>query len=331
MALELNFDQYFSINDEDVNMFWGSCFSENTSSRLSQLGFQTLSNSHGIIFNPVSIDKAINDCVTNQKITDIELVKNDDIYSHFDFHGNFNALNPEEIIESCNSSITEFNKALISNKRTKVFITLGSAWVYENEDQVVANCHKLPSSKFSKRILSVNECIEAFKSIKENLSKVLNDFEIHFTVSPVRHKKDGWIENNLSKSTLLLAVNEFVDKSENCFYFPVYEWVIDILRDYKYFSEDGVHPNDKAVDFVFNKFINHYFEKDKQDYIKKRKQINLQLKHRIQLPGSNAHKKFLITLINQIENLEKEYRFLQMDTEKQRIRRDLEKYFNHED
>lgn len=331
MALELKFDQYFNINDHDQIMFWGSCFSENTSSRLSALGLNILSNSHGIIFNPISIKKAISDCITLKQITEDQLVKNDDIYSHFDFHGSFNALSPEEIVEDCNGSIIEFNKVIKANRKTKIFITFGSAWVYEYEGAIVANCHKIPSKQFNKRILSVQECLEAFNDIKTELSQVLNNFEIHFTVSPVRHKKDGWIENNLSKSTLLLAVNEFVSTNSNCHYFPVYEWVIDILRDYSYFAEDGVHPNEKAIDFVFKKFCRHYFDESMQEYVQKRKLVNSQLNHRIQLPGSNAHKKFLITLLTQIENLEKEYRFLQMNTEKQRIRRDLVKYFNHED
>lgn len=329
MSLNLKFDQYFDINPEDQLFFWGSCFSENISSKLSTYGLDVMANSHGIIFNPVSISKAIEDCVHRKEIIDSELIKNDDVYSHLNFHGDFNALSADEVLENCNSSILSFNQCLNSTKKSKVFITLGSAWVYESNGEIVANCHKLPSDLFNKRMLTIEECKNSFENIKHHLDKVLTDYEIHFTVSPVRHKKDGWIENNLSKSTLLLAVNEFINKEDNCFYFPVYEWVIDILRDYAYFDLDGVHPNEKAVDFVFDQFTKHYFNSDNREYLKKRRQINLQINHRVQLPGSNAHKKFLITLISQIENLEKEYRFLQLDTEKQRIRRDLEKYFNH--
>jgi hypothetical protein len=332
MELKLKFRDQFNITPDQKLFFWGSCFSENISQRLNSLGFNVLSNSHGIIFNPVSLQKAVSSCVYNTSIDENDIVQNQDVYIHLDFHGEFNSLNKEDIIENCNSSIREFNQNLSQRKKSKIFITLGSAWIYEHIESstLVANCHKLPSSQFNKRMLSINECKQAIQTIQEDLDKVLDDYEIHLTVSPVRHKKDGWVENNLSKSTLLLAINEFVKESDKAFYFPVYEWVIDILRDYSFFTEDGIHPNIKAVDFIFKQFVEHYFDKYNKDYITRRTNINQQVRHRVQLPGSQSHQNFLITLLKQIEKLEKDYRFLLMDSEKRSINKDLEKYFQHE-
>ena len=332
MDLTLKFTHQFDIQPDHKLFFWGSCFSENISQRLNSLGFSVLSNSHGIVFNPISLQKAISACVYNTPVDEKDIIRNQDIFAHLDFHGEFNSLSKDEIIENCNSSIREFNQNLSQKKKSKVFITFGSAWVYEHIESstLVANCHKLPASQFKKRMLTVNEYKEALQSIQDDLDKILHDYEIHLTISPVRHKKDGWVENNLSKSTILLAVNEFVSESEKAFYFPVYEWVIDILRDYAFFAADGVHPNNKAVDFIFDQFIEYYFDKENKDYISRRSHINQQVNHVVQIPGSQSHQNFLITLLKQIENLEKDYRFLLMDSEKRSINKDLEKYFQHE-
>ena len=319
----------FLVDVSDILFFWGSCFTENISSYLKNGKFNTLCNSHGILFNPLSIQKAINDCIQNKEYDCSELFQRDDVYFHYDFHGDFESLNSKETIENINFSILDFHKSINSDRKSKVFITLGSAWYYELKDngQVVANCHKMPQSNFLKKMMSPEEVETCLKEIEDSLNSVLSNFQIILTVSPIRHKKDGWKENNLSKASLLLGINNYIENTDKAIYLPVYEYVIDILRDYSFFEADGVHPNRKAIEKVENEFYENMLNEYSQLFIKKTIKLKNSLNHSIKLTGSNEHNKFLITLLDQIEMLQKDYSFLQLESEKAGVRRDLEKYF----
>ena len=324
------YDSQFLVNVNDMLLFWGSCFTENISFFLKNGRFNTLSNSHGISFNPLSIQKAVNDCIENKNYDQGDLSKKDDVFFHYDFHGDFESLNEDDAIENMNFSILDFNKNMKSAKKSKVFITLGSAWYYERKDsgEVVANCHKIPQNEFNKKMMNPDEVSTCLKEIENSLNKILTDFQIILTVSPVRHKKDGWKENNLSKSSLLLGINNYINNSDKAFYLPVYEYVIDILRDYSFFEADGVHPNRKAIEQVEKEFCENMLDEYSQQFIKKMIALNSSLNHRIKLPGSKEHNKFLITLLDQIEKLQKDYPFLQLKSESTSVKRDLEKYFS---
>lgn len=321
-------DPNFLIDYTTKVFFWGSCFSENISNFLNHNEFNCLNNSHGIQFNPLSIEEAIKDCIELKTYSEGDLNKRNDVFFSYKFHGDFEALNSDEALTDMNQSIIEFNHQLKSSQCPVIFITLGSAWYYKlkKDNSIVANCHKVPTDQFSKQMMTPKEVFNSLERTHNLLCKYLGDFKLILTVSPVRHKKDGWIENNLSKSALLLGINEFTSKHSNTKYFPVYEWVIDILRDYSYFEEDGVHPNKKAQRFIFDKVQNLFINDEALEIINSISRFKAQFNHRPKLPGSNDHKKFLKTLLEQIHKLQKEYSFLHLNSYEEQIVRDIEKY-----
>ncbi|MDB4534279.1 GSCFA domain-containing protein, partial [Vicingaceae bacterium] len=199
-----------------------------------------------------------------------------------------------------------------------IFITLGSAWIYEFEGfGIVANCHKLPNKHFSKRLLTVKEILSAFKTIQESLKK----YNVVFTVSPVRHYKDGLHENNLSKSTLLLAINNLVEQNENYSYFPAYELVIDELRDYRFYKDDLIHPTDLAVNYVWEKFNQCYVDKSTQSLMSEIQKIKTAANHKPFNFDSEEHQTFIKKQLNLIEEHSKKYPFLDFGEEKQQLKK----------
>jgi len=189
--------------------------------------------------------------------------------------------------------------------------------VYEYENfGVVANCHKIPNKQFTKRLLSVKEILSAFKAIKEDLK----DFNVVFTVSPVRHIKDGLHQNNLSKSTLLLAINNLVEQQTNYHYFPAYELVIDELRDYRFFNDDLAHPTNMAVKYVWEKFSECYFNETTENIIAEIQKIKTAANHKPFNFDSDEHQQFIVKQLTLMENLSKKHAFLDFEVEKNQIR-----------
>ena len=218
---------------------------------------------------------------------------------------------------------TQINKSIESahhhiKKSETIFITFGSAWVYEYEKiGVVANCHKIPNKQFTKRLLSVKEILTEFDQIKDDLK----DFNVVFTASPVRHVKDGLHENNLSKATLLLAINNLVEQHPNYHYFPAYDLVIDELRDYRFYKDDLVHPTNMAVNYVWEKFVNCYFDDDTQTLIEAVQKIKLAANHKPFNFESKEHQLFISKQISLMNDLSKKHNFLDFKAEVEQISR----------
>jgi len=225
----------------------GSCFSVNLAKKLSQAGFQVQSNPFGIQYNPVSIFQTLAWLTTDSNFSETCLEQLSNSWISWMHHHNEQFETKDQLLNKIYQTREEWNSF---NAETPLFITLGTAWAYELSEKkiLVANCHKQPNKLFTKKMLTLQEVIEAGN---EFLSKTQRP--IIFTVSPVRHLRDGFIENQRSKSVLHLAVQHWESVYEHVSYFPAYELVLDDLRDYRFFKDDLLHPNELAVDYIWEK------------------------------------------------------------------------------
>ena len=277
----------------------GSCFTEHITRKLAEHKFSVFENSHGILFNPISICRSLFDCMEKKVYEKEDVFEDQGLWSSWNFHSRFSNAASKIALDSMNESVKKGNAALRS--ASWLIITLGSAFVYQRTDNnIVANCHKVPAKEFKKRLLSVDEVLAEMDMLLYKLSVFNPDLKIIFTISPVRHIKDGLIENNRSKSVLIQAVHHMVEKYDRLFYFPAYELVIDDLRDYRFYAEDMVHPNYQATNYVWEKFVEACIHEASREIMKELNQLNNALNHKAQHPGSPAHNKFLK---QQLENV----------------------------
>lgn len=248
----------WKIGYEDKILLLGSCFSDEIGAQMQQRYMQVTCNPFGTLYNPLSIAQAINLQIFNSSNCKLPLVEHDGLWHSMAHHGSFSRPTKEEAEEAVNESIVAMQKAL--NEATVVIVTLGTAWVYEMNGDVVGNCHKLPEKLFTRRRLSVEEIVAAWRPILEQYK----DKHWIFTVSPIRHIKDGLHENQLSKATLLMAVEELgntenrVQNTERITYFPSYEILLDELRDYRFYADDLVHPSSLAVSYIWERFVDTF-------------------------------------------------------------------------
>ena len=248
----------------------GSCFSDEIGKQLQEGDFHIEQNPFGTLYNPASIASALRRIMYDREIGMEDLVEHEGLWHSWHHHGSFSRATAEECLEACNSRIHQAHEAL--KQASLLMITFGSAWIYEREGQVVANCHKLPQENFVRRKMSVEDIVSLWRPLLKELYSFHPHLSTLFTVSPIRHIGDGLHGNQLSKSTLLLAIDELVDsellpakrkkkgaKVEEpdhpvTVYFPAYEIVVDELRDYRFYEADMVHPSTLAVDVVWDRF-----------------------------------------------------------------------------
>jgi hypothetical protein len=291
----------------------GSCFTENIGIKLRQHKFKVLENPNGILFNPVSIAGAIQSYTTPRQYDKSDLFYQNECWNSWQHHSRFSHPDREACITRINQSQEEAHAFI--QQADWVFITLGSAFVYELEDkQVVANCHKVPTDKFHKRLLDIQEVKAVLDSMLQHISLANPSARVIFTISPVRHLRDGFVENNRSKSALIQAVHQTVNW-KNTFYFPAYELVIDDLRDYRFYAEDMVHPNYAATAYVWEKFLSSCVDEDTQKLMKEINTIVAARNHKPFNPGSALHKKFLESNLNKIKQLLRQYPYIDFDEE----------------
>lgn len=302
-------------------MFIGSCFSEAMSSRLLRLKFNCQVNpSHGILFNPSSIAASL------ARVSSLKYYHYDDIVAHpqnsdtyhsWEHHSCFSSTSRSDMVDSMNNALDEAHDFL--RDCDTVFITLGTSRVHilqENrsskEEKVVANCHKFPSSYFSRRMLSISEVEDNLKFAVDALRHINPSIEVVLTVSPVRHLREDAIENSLSKSILLCAIHNTINstngrgnKFRSVQYFPSFEIMMDELRDYRFYKEDFVHPSSLAEDIIFDRFVESFVaEGNTRSIIGAVSRLNRGLSHRPLLASSQAHKNHLHGLLSQIDNID---------------------------
>ncbi|AMC10982.1 GSCFA domain-containing protein [Lutibacter profundi] len=285
----------------------GSCFSENIYHKLNYFKFNAFSNPFGILFNPIAIEALISNAINQKEYTKKDVFQLNERWNCFDAHSNLSSIDKVELLSNLNNAITLTNHQL--KKATHIIITLGTSWVYRfiETDTIVGNCHKVPQKKFLKELLSVEE----INASLENMCALIKDFNptinILFTVSPVRHLKDGFVENSVSKAHLLAAIHQLGDKRKQLYYFPSYEIMLDDLRDYRFYTSDMVHPNETAINYIWNQFQKIWIDEKASSIMKEVNTIQKGLGHKPFNPTSKQHQQFLVHLKQQITSLKNNY------------------------
>jgi hypothetical protein len=289
----------------------GSCFAENMGEKFEYFKFQNSVNPFGIIFNPISIENLINRAVNKIEFTEDDIFFHNDLWHCFEVHSLLNNTSSELMLQNLNKVLHLFRTQII--EASQVVVTYGTSWVYRHKasNKIVANCHKVPQNQFDKEILSL-EIIE--KSIQNtiNFIRQLNpNCNFIFTISPVRHIKDGFVENQLSKAHLITALHKVVTlSSSKCNYFPSYEIMMDELRDYRFYADDMLHPNQTAIDYIWIKFFENYVSESEFELMNQVCEIQRALKHKPFNPNSESHQKFLANLDAKIDQLQQKLPFL---------------------
>lgn len=266
----------------------GSCFTENIGNQLKQYQFRTNINPFGIIYNPVSIFANLKSITDKKVYGENDLLQHNELYLSLNHHGQFSGTDKTEVLNHINTTIEKAHANF--NAAKFVIITLGTAFVYKHlaQDRVVANCHKIPNTAFEKRLLTMDEIKTAFDKVKNQLK----DKTILFTVSPVRHWRDGAVENQRSKSILIESIHQLIAENANCYYFPAYEIMMDELRDYRFYEEDMLHPNKVAVKYIWQRFAETFFSEQTQHINIQLEKIHLLLQHRIKNANTEAQTAF---------------------------------------
>ena len=304
------------------SMMIGSCFAENIGTYLQELCFPIMVNPFGILYNPVSIASSLDHLISGKIFTEEDLFYSNGQYNSFSHHSRFSGSDPVNTLAQINAQIAEASTVL--KKCHHLFITFGTSWVFQHKTKgvVVSNCHKLPAATFDRYRLSVSQITETWFPLIDKMISLNPELHLIFTVSPIRHLKDGAHENQLSKSTLLLATNELKSKygSDVISYFPSYELLLDELRDYRFYASDMTHPSEVAVDFIREKFVSAILDKEAKTVSSELDKILLALKHK---SLNNNDKNYISFIENQIEKtdqLQIKYPFVDLKKVKKKLR-----------
>jgi len=299
-----------SITYLDAVMTLGSCFAENIGRKMEEVCFDTEVNPFGVLYNPISMINSIELLLDNKQFTPDDIFESRSLWHSFSHSSLFSAVTVEDCLDKINSRMT-----LASNfirKANVLLITFGTAWIFEERKsgRVVSNCHKLPAAEFVRHRLSVEEIVTNYSSLIDKLSIKLPNLQLIFSVSPIRHWKDGAHENNLSKSTLLLAIDELQKQFDQVHYFPAYEIQLDELRDYRFYASDMLHPSEVAVNYIWKRFSETYFDTATQGIKKEVEQLVSDLSHRPLQPDSEEFRKFRQSVEKRKADIISSYSFL---------------------
>ena len=285
----------------------GSCFVENIGDKFDYFKFQVLQNPFGILYHPRAIENLILNAINEKEYYDSDVFHYNERWHCFDAHSDLSSSSKGEFLRNLNDSIKLTNQQI--NKSTHIIITLGTAWAYRliETDTIVANCHKFPQKKFLKQIQSVKTIIESLEAIIELIKSVNPETSILFTVSPVRHIKDGFTENTQSKSHLISAIHQVVEPRKNIHYFPSYEIMMDELRDYRFYSEDMLHPNKTAVDYIWERFQKVWISSESIQTMEEVDTIQKGIGHKAFNPESEQYQEFVQKLEVKKSKLQSQY------------------------
>lgn len=309
----MNFRTTFSIpkgkpiNFDDNILLCGSCFVENIGEKLEYRCFNTMINPFGILFNPVSLAKSLDIAMERRTFTTVDTIFHNELYHSFFHHSRFSLPDQKEHLRALNDASEKAHDFL--KKTTKLIITLGTAWVYRHKERnlVVSSCHKIPQTDFEKSLLSVDEITAVLSQTFERLLVFNPKIEIILTISPVRHIKDGFVENQQSKSTLILAVKALREKFENIAYFPAYELLMDDLRDYRFYGDDMLHPSDVAVSYIWERFCDAYFDDKTLKILEEIDKIRAAAAHRPFHAESEKYRDFCEQNLTKIQALRRHF------------------------
>jgi hypothetical protein len=299
----------------------GSCFTENIGEKLKTYKFSVLENPNGILFNPVSVAEAMASYIDNVQVKESDLFQFDQGWHSWKHHSRFSGLNAEEAIRKINTSTSHAHSYL--KETSYLMITLGSSWIYTLTEKalnatagsVAANNHKAPADWFNRRLMSIEEVLQVLNSMLRRLFLFNPKLKIIFTISPVRHLREGVVENNRSKAVLIQAVHQMVDQFDRLYYFPSYELIIDDLRDYRFYAEDLVHPNYFATQYVWEKFVDACISEEAKALMKEIHLINLAYRHKPFNEKTEAHKSFKLKYLEKVRHLQDQFPFLDFSKE----------------
>ncbi len=307
----------FELTHRDKILSIGSCFAENIGSKLEENKFQMLLNPFGILYNPSSVAQTLERIFSNEKITKKDILQHNDLWHSRLHHTRFSQADKASFLKDINANLNDANVFLKDTNR--LLITLGTAFVWEEKETgiVVANCHKRPQKLFTRRRLTINEIKESLLTVLRKIKAQNPDLEVIMTVSPVRHTNDGFIENQRSKAVLILAIDTLCQEENFIHYFPAYELVQDDLRDYRFYAKDMLHPNEVAVDYIWEYFREALFSDKTEEIFREIKKLKAMATHRPFQVASVAHQIFLENNLKKIEGLEKQYDYLSFERERE--------------
>lgn len=284
----------------------GSCFAVNMAQKFAYYKFPITVNPFGVLFHPLAIENILQHTIENSRYTAEDFFLHNELWHSFDFHSDMSQSSLKEAIQLANSQQIQLQQAL--QEASFCFITLGTAWVYiyNSIDTIVANCHKLPAQHFSKRLLSIEEITESLSHIITLLKQFNPLITVVFTISPIRHIKDGFFENQVSKSQLFAALYPLITDNKSL-YFPAYELLLDELRDYRFYANDMVHPSEMAINYIWERLVTTYIETATQADMKQVDSIQKGLSHRPFNPETESHQQFLAQLQQKMEAFTMKY------------------------
>lgn len=291
---------------DDKVVFLGSCFAQNIGDKMAYYKFQIRSNPFGILFHPIAIARLIQRVVAKKRFTSKDVFYAHDRWQSFEVHSTLIHKNEQGLLNLLNETLDSFEKQLQESSR--VFITLGTAWGYEHIEthSIVANCHKIPQKEFNKVLSSEDELNTILESVIRNILKINPECDIVFTISPVRHIKDGFVENMRSKSHLITALHHLVE-AHDVGYFPAYEIMMDELRDYRYYEEDMIHPSSLAIDYIWERFVDTYVTAKAKKTMIQVGDLQKGLAHKPFKPEGAAYKKHIHKMQSKVKELQSSY------------------------
>lgn len=313
------------INHRTKILMLGSCFATNMGQKLIDNKFRTNLNPFGVLYNPTSIAKGIKKLIEGKNFQEEDLFYDKGLYNSFYHHSSFSDTNKDQCLLNINSRLEKASNNL--KEADILFITFGTSYVYEYlpTEEVVGNCHKLPSNDFRRFQLSITDILKQWRELILELKAINPSLQIIFTVSPIRHLRDGAHDNQLSKATLLLAVNKLCETHSDTHYFPSYEIVLDDLRDYRFYTEDLTHPNNLAIEYIWQKFKETYLTKESEAIIAEWINIRKAIEHRSFNEESEEHTRFLKQTLAKLDAFGNKYKYIDLTEERERLEQRIRK------
>ena len=295
------------------SMFIGSCFAEHIAQKFREHALPHILNPFGIVYNPKSVAQALQLLLTKREFDKTDIFRHQELWHSFHFHGRFSAPKANDALRAMNRSVAEAATQL--TQTDFLFITFGTAYYFTHNETgvVVANNHKMPASEFTRHRMQVYEITALFATVLTDLFRVSPNLRVVFTVSPVRHLKDGLHGNQLSKATLLLAIDALAEQFSQVLYFPAYEILNDDLRDYRFYANDMAHPSELAVEYVWEQFCEACLAPEAKQVMKQTSEIYKAMQHRVLFPVADAHQKFKEKDHHKAMALWQEFPFLSLD------------------
>jgi hypothetical protein len=311
------------INYNDKLLLVGSCFTEHIGNAMIDLKYDVMQNPNGILFDPSSVCRSLQSYIKPRKYLETDLFENAGVFHSWQHHSRFSGIDKTATVKLMNE--TQEKAQTFLKQANWIIITLGSAFFYQLSEEAtmaneqagaaVANCHRAPAQWFRKNLLTIDNIISEFDSCLHQLFHFNPALKIIFTISPVRHTRDGVQENNRSKARLIESVHQLVNKFDRLYYFPAYELVIDVLRDYRFYDIDLVHPNYMATEFVLEKFNSVCVDEASVKLSQEIKKLVIARRHKAFQPETQAHRDFLAVHLERTRQLQEKYPFLDLHEE----------------